>query len=98
MTAPSTHAIIAVDNSSKGAVYKGLAIATDASRVTRLYATNFRAGTVEVFESTMFGPVTPAFTDPHLPSGLCAVQHRPYWLANKLGFGCEVSRDLCCSG
>ena len=32
MTVPSTHAIIAVDNSSKGAVYKGLAIATDASR------------------------------------------------------------------
>jgi uncharacterized protein (TIGR03118 family) len=69
MTAPSTHAIIAVDNSSKGAVYKGLAIATDALGVTRLYATNFRAGTVEVFESTKFGPVTPAFTDPHLPRG-----------------------------
>jgi uncharacterized protein (TIGR03118 family) len=68
-TAPSTHAIIAVDNSSKGAVYKGLAIATDALGVTRLYATNFRAGTVEVFESTKFGPVTPAFTDPHLPRG-----------------------------
>jgi uncharacterized protein (TIGR03118 family) len=37
--------------------------------MTRLYATNFRAGTVEVFESTKFGPVTPAFTDPHLPRG-----------------------------
>jgi uncharacterized protein (TIGR03118 family) len=69
MTPPSTHAIIAVDNSSKGAVYKGLAIATDALGVTRLYATNFRAGAVEVFESTKFGPVTPAFTDPHLPRG-----------------------------
>jgi uncharacterized protein (TIGR03118 family) len=69
MTAPSTHAIIVVDNSSKGAVYKGLAIATDTLGVTRLYATNFRAGTVEVFESTKFGPVTPAFIDPHLPRG-----------------------------
>jgi uncharacterized protein (TIGR03118 family) len=69
MPSASTHAIIVVDNSSKGAVYKGLAIATDALGVTRLYATNFRAGTVEVFESTKFGPVTPAFTDPHLPRG-----------------------------
>jgi uncharacterized protein (TIGR03118 family) len=65
----STHAIIAVDNSLIGAVYKGLAIATDALGVTRLYATNFRTGAVEVFESTHFGPVTPAFTDPHLPRG-----------------------------
>jgi uncharacterized protein (TIGR03118 family) len=68
-TAPSTHAIIAVDNSSKKAVYKGLAIATDVHGVTLLYATNFRAGTVDVFESTKFGPVTPAFIDPHLPRG-----------------------------
>jgi uncharacterized protein (TIGR03118 family) len=66
-TPPSTHAIIAVDNSSSGAVYKGLAIATDALGTTRLYATNFRAGTVDVF-TTNFAPATPpgAFTDPHL--------------------------------
>lgn len=69
-TPPSTHAIIAVDNSANGAVYKGLAIATDALGTTRLYATNFRAGTVDVF-TTNFAPATPpgAFTDPGLPRG-----------------------------
>ena len=69
-TLPSTHAIIAVDNSPSAAVYKGLAIATDALGTTRLYATNFRAGTVDVF-TTNFAPATPpgAFTDPRLPRG-----------------------------
>jgi uncharacterized protein (TIGR03118 family) len=72
-----SNAVIAVPNKnvmSSGAVYKGLAIATDATATptstTRLYATNFHAGTVEVF-STTFMPVAPpgAFTDPHLPKG-----------------------------
>jgi uncharacterized protein (TIGR03118 family) len=65
-TVDPTHAIIAVPSS--GAVYKGLAIATDALGTTRLYATNFHAGTVEVFD-TNFVPATPlgAFTDPRLP-------------------------------
>jgi len=69
-TPPSTHAIIAVDNSPSRAVYKGLAIATDAVGTTRLYATNFRAGTVDVFTAN-FAPATPlgAFTDPRLPRG-----------------------------
>ena len=49
-----TYGIVAVDNSANptaadGAVYKGLAIATDAGGATFLYATNFRAGTVEVY-------------------------------------------------
>src|SRR6266704_1102632 len=72
-----TYSIIAVDNSTKptaadGAVYKGLAMAKDAvSGNTFLYATNFRAGTVQVYD-TAFKLVTPsanAFTDPKLPSG-----------------------------
>jgi uncharacterized protein (TIGR03118 family) len=69
-TPPSTHAIIAVDNSPSGAVYKGLAIATDALGTPRLYATNFHAGTVDVFTAN-FAPATPpgAFTDPKLPKG-----------------------------
>jgi uncharacterized protein (TIGR03118 family) len=69
-TPPSTHAIIAVDHSVSGAVYKGLAIATDSVGTTRLYATNFNAGTVEVF-NTSFMPATPmdGFTDPKLPKG-----------------------------
>ena len=71
------HAIIVVDNSTnpsaaKGAVYKGLAIATDSSSgKTFLYATNFRAGTVEVYD-TSFQPASfapGAFTDPGLPRG-----------------------------
>jgi len=71
-----TYGVIAVDNSANptaaaGAVYKGLAIATDAGGRTFLYATNFRAGTVEVYD-TSFNPVTSspdAFADPHLKSG-----------------------------
>jgi uncharacterized protein (TIGR03118 family) len=69
-----TYGVIAVDNSenpnvASGAVYKGLAIVRDATGNTLLYATNFRAGTVEVYDSA-FNPVTPspnAFTDPKLP-------------------------------
>jgi uncharacterized protein (TIGR03118 family) len=65
---PNTHAIIAVDHSMSGAVYKGLAIATDAMGRNLLYATNFHAGTVEVFDAG-FAPATPfgAFADPRLP-------------------------------
>ena len=65
---PNTHAIIAVDHSMGGAVYKGIAIATDAHGTNRLYVTNFHAGTVDVFD-TNFVPATPlgAFADPHLP-------------------------------
>jgi uncharacterized protein (TIGR03118 family) len=70
------HGIIAVPNSATpstadGAVYKGLAIATDAAGVTRLYASNFLSGQVEVFD-TSFKPATlpaGAFTDPDLPKG-----------------------------
>jgi uncharacterized protein (TIGR03118 family) len=63
-----------------GAVYKGLAIATsntpiisaDANSTALLYAANFRAGTIEVYDST-FNQVTSlpagAFTDPTLPAG-----------------------------
>ena len=65
--------------SQTGAVYKGLAIAmSDAPIVAGvptstalLYATNFRAGKVDVF-GTDFKPVplaTGAFTDPSLPDG-----------------------------
>jgi uncharacterized protein (TIGR03118 family) len=66
-----THAIIAVNN-SPGAVYKGLAIGTDGNGRTLLYAANFRAGTIDVFD-TGFHAVTTlganAFIDPNLPRG-----------------------------
>ena len=77
-----THAIIAVDNSGSGAVYKGLAIAegavvngivqpiipTDPNSTFLLYASNFHSGQVEVYDTT-FKLVTPAgaFTDSSLP-------------------------------
>ena len=61
--------VIVVDNSPSGAVYKGIAI-DSATSGTLVYATNFHAGTVDVFD-TNFKPVTlaGAFRDPNLPAG-----------------------------
>jgi uncharacterized protein (TIGR03118 family) len=68
----NNNGIIAKDNSAGGAVYKGLAVATDpSSGQTFLYATNFHAGHVEIYNGT-WGLVTTfpdAFTDPKLPNG-----------------------------
>ncbi|HTU72571.1 MAG TPA: TIGR03118 family protein [Trebonia sp.] len=67
-------------NKQTGAVYKGLAIATsstpivpaDAASTALLYASNFRAGTVEVYDAN-FAKVTTlpsgAFRDRDLPGG-----------------------------
>jgi uncharacterized protein (TIGR03118 family) len=64
---PSIHAQVGA--SVPGAVYKGLAIAGSGASA-RLYATNFHAGAVDVFDNN-FKPVViaGAFTDPRLPSG-----------------------------
>jgi uncharacterized protein (TIGR03118 family) len=64
-----THAVIAVDNSGAGAVYKGLALGFNASGAF-LFATNFHAGTVDVFDAH-FQPVRVpgGFRDPDLPAG-----------------------------
>jgi uncharacterized protein (TIGR03118 family) len=61
-----THAVLAVDRSKvgKGAVYKGLAIGTNSSG-TFLFATNFRFGTVEMFDSNF--KLVGSFTDHRLP-------------------------------
>lgn len=69
-----TQAFIAVNNSqvpgpTDGAVYKGLALAqTEDGQM--LYAANFRAGTVDVFDSN-FNPVNEpkAFKDRQIPGG-----------------------------
>ncbi len=63
----NTMAFVAVDNSPGGAVYKGLALASTLSG-DFLFATNFRAGTVDVFDST-FSPVPGGFADPSIPEG-----------------------------
>ena len=61
--------VVKVDNSASGAVYKGLTLGVS-SGSNYLYAANFHAGTVEVFD-TNYGPVTLAgtFNDPILPAG-----------------------------
>jgi len=68
-TVDPTHAILAVDNSASGAVYKGLALANDGTR-NLLYAANFHAGMIDVFD-THFAPVHLAgsFSDPAIPAG-----------------------------
>lgn len=67
--ADRNHAILAVDNSGAGAVYKGLAFGTNIHG-TFIYATNFNAGTVDVFD-TNFKQATldGQFADPNLPAG-----------------------------
>ena len=63
------YAIIAVDNSATAA-YTGLALATDTDGTTRLYAANYRAGTVDVFDTGFKQVVsTYAFVDPFLQRG-----------------------------
>lgn len=64
-------ALIAVDNSANGAVYRGLTIASFRSG-PRLYVTNFSNGSVDVFDAS-FAPAggldAAAFEDQELPPG-----------------------------
>ncbi len=59
-------AILAVDNSSKGAVYTGLAITSKASG-NRIYAADMANNEVAVFDGT-FTPLT-SITNPAVPAG-----------------------------
>lgn len=65
-------ATLRADNSGNGAVYKGLAIVSPltANGRVQLLATNFHAGTIDVFDDH-FAPVTAAggFRDPTMPAG-----------------------------
>jgi len=65
-----SRALLAVDNSSVGAVYKGLALATDAAGQSFLYAADFGRGTIDVFDQD-FRPIARpgSFQDPNLPDG-----------------------------
>ena len=73
---PPDQAVLAVDNSTSGAVYKGLVFGTNAHGVF-LFATNFNAGTVDVFgpatasSNGMYVPVATdgGFNDPSIPAG-----------------------------
>jgi uncharacterized protein (TIGR03118 family) len=68
----ATAAQLMVDNSSKGAVYYGLAIsATTTNPAPMLYAANFNSGGIDVFD-TNYNPVTMpagAFVDSAVPAG-----------------------------
>jgi len=70
-------ATLVVDNSAAGAVYKGLAFGTNVHG-NFLFATNFAAGTVEVYDNT-FAPATldGNFSDPEIPAGFA-----PFGIAN----------------
>jgi len=64
-----TTAELGADQSGTGAVFKGLALATNGSN-SYLYATDFHNGTVDVFDSTFTKvSLTGSFTDPGIPSG-----------------------------
>ena len=67
-TVPS--AILAVDNSRTGAVYKGLALVTESGGSQVLLATNFNSGVVEAYDSS-FTPINlqGTFKDPGMPAG-----------------------------
>ncbi len=66
----TAQAFVVVDNSAKGAVYKGLALAIPTGGTPRLYAANFNAAAVEMYDQN-WQPVTiaGAFTDPAIPAG-----------------------------
>ena len=73
----ATAAILAVDNSSSGAVYKGLALAS--SRFGNfLYATDFRNNAVRVFDRQYH--LVNSFTDSSLPPGFA-----PFGITNIQG-------------
>jgi uncharacterized protein (TIGR03118 family) len=71
-TVDQTHAILVVDRSTvgAGAVYKGLAIAGNS-----IYATNFRFGTVEMFDSNFH--LVKSFTDSKLAT-TCPLPNQCY--------------------
>jgi uncharacterized protein (TIGR03118 family) len=84
---PATDAVLAADNSStptagNGAVYKGLVFGLSA-KGGLLYATNFRAGTVDVFgpngASGLFTQTMTdgGFIDPNMPAG-----YAPFGISN----------------
>jgi uncharacterized protein (TIGR03118 family) len=60
------NAIIAVNNSEKGAIYKGLAIGTT-DHGSFIYATNFHSGWLEMYDSSF--KWVKNFTDTDLPHG-----------------------------
>lgn len=66
----ATQARLRVDNSTTGAIYKGVAIAQDSSGNARLFAADFHGGKVDVFDASYASLQTSGgFRDTDLPSG-----------------------------
>src|SRR5579862_835805 len=62
-------AILAADNSSANAIYKGLALASN-SAGNLVYATDFHNGHVDVFDKTFAAAtLSGSFADPNIPAG-----------------------------
>jgi uncharacterized protein (TIGR03118 family) len=63
-------ALVMYEDGSGGAVYTGLAIATDGTGTTRLYAADFHNNKVDVFDGNFAKTTTiGGFSDPTLPTG-----------------------------
>jgi uncharacterized protein (TIGR03118 family) len=73
-----THAILTVNRSSLGAVYKGAAIGTNAG-ARQLFVADFHNARIDVFSARFKGVAMPAgsFKDPNLPAG-----YAPFNVAN----------------
>jgi uncharacterized protein (TIGR03118 family) len=71
-------AILALDNSTAGAVYKGMAILSPACCATYLAVANFHSGLIESYTQG-FAPLVPpgSFTDPGLPAGYAPFNIQP---------------------
>src|SRR5215471_20770914 len=76
-----TAAVLMVDNSSKGAVYKGCVLG-GTTTAPQLYVTNFNSGKIEAYDGN-FAPVnlaSGAFADAQIPAGFA-----PFNIANLAG-------------
>ena len=70
-----TQAIIGVDNSTSGAVHKGIALGTNTTG-NAVFVTNFNSGNVDVYSSTF------AFESSFTDSSLTALGYAPFGIAN----------------
>jgi uncharacterized protein (TIGR03118 family) len=71
-------AVLALDHSTAGAVYKGLAILQPTSTAPFLAVANFNSGLVETYTSGFVGVAPPgSFTDPNLPAGYAPFNIQP---------------------
>jgi uncharacterized protein (TIGR03118 family) len=70
----AANAVIAVNQSAQGAVYKGIALYTDSKGNNSLYVTDFHGGDIDVFDGTF--KATASFRDTTLPAN-----YSPYNIA-----------------